>query len=75
MESFPFRPLWLQKLSARSLEEVRTKNGNWPDIKIAASTSNTVLIHITGPLPLLQEWERAIRDHEANQRPPAASKF
>jgi hypothetical protein len=66
MESFPSRPLWLQKLSAKSLNEVRTKKVDWPDIRFVASTSNTILIHVTGPLPLLQEWETAIHDHEAH---------
>ena len=67
MESFPFRPLWLQKLSAKNLQEVRTKKGDWPDIRFVASTSNTILIHITASLPVLQEWEGAIRDHETHQ--------
>jgi len=66
-ESFPPGPLWLQKLSAKNLQEVRTKKGDWPDIRFVASTSNTILIHITASLPVLQEWEGAIRDHETHQ--------
>ena len=66
-DSFPPGPLWLQKLSAKSMKDVFTKKGDWPDIKIVASRSNTILIRITASLPVLQEWERAIRDHEAHQ--------
>jgi hypothetical protein len=66
MESFPFRPLWLQKLSAKSSKDVFTKKGDWSDIKIVASRSNTILIRITASLPVLQEWERAIRAHEVH---------
>jgi hypothetical protein len=66
-ESFPPGPPWLQKLSAKNMKDVFTKKGDWSDIKILASRSNTILIRITASLPVFQEWEKAIRDHEAHQ--------
>ena len=69
MESFPPGPLWLQKLSAKNMKDVFTKKGDWSDIKLLASRSNTILIRITASLPVLQQWERAIRDHETHQPP------
>jgi hypothetical protein len=61
----PF-PEWLGRLSDKTMKAV-INGADWPDIVFARSPSNTVLVHIIGPLPLVQEWARAVHDHEAHQ--------
>jgi RNA polymerase sigma factor (sigma-70 family) len=61
----PF-PEWLKGLSDKTMKDV-INGADWPDIRFVRSTSNTVLFHISGPLPLVQEWERAVHDHEPHQ--------
>jgi RNA polymerase sigma factor (sigma-70 family) len=63
--SEPF-PAWLKALSDKTMKDV-INGADWPDIEFVRSTSNTVLFHVSGPLPLVQEWERAVHDHERQQ--------
>ena len=59
-------PDWLRKLSDKTMTSV-IKGADWPEIEFRPSTSNTVLVHIIGPVPLVQEWATAVHDHEDHQ--------
>jgi hypothetical protein len=55
-------PDWLLRLSDTTLEGVN-KGADWPVIRFEPTTSNTVLVRITGTVPLVQTWTTTVHEH------------
>jgi hypothetical protein len=59
-------PEWVKRLSDKTMKDV-LNGADWPHIEFTQSTSNTVHVQIIGAVPLVQEWERTIHEHDAHR--------
>jgi hypothetical protein len=58
----PSEPDWLLKLTDQAMQEVIYNKADWPDIRIDRS-SNSLLVSITAPVPLVERFQKALQEH------------
>lgn len=66
-EPFAPGPEWLNRLAEKAMQEVIASGADWPSIEFVRSPSNTVLVRMTAPVRLVQEWEKVVHDHEGRE--------
>lgn len=57
---------WVKNLGDKTMQDVISKGADWPDIRYSKSPSNTILIQITAPGSVVQEWARVVHEHETD---------
>jgi hypothetical protein len=57
---------WVKKLGDKAMQNVISNGADWPDIRYSKSPSNTILIQITAPVSVVQEWARVVHEHETD---------
>lgn len=57
-------PDWLVRLIVKSTRHSTTNHyRDWPQISLVRSPSNTIVVRISAPTPVIREWQSTIREH------------